>query len=194
MSSHDSNANTDEVSLIAKLRDGDPAAIETLMRVYGERLIRYAARWVESVDRAREVVQDIFLAVWRDRATLPLTRDVAAYLFWRTRNHAMHVADTDRATHRREGRWVTEMERERELSSSSGEGLIEAAETDAAIRNALSQVPSRCREVFLLIWDEHLSYAEVSAVLGIAIPSVRSQMSRALKHILTALGPRSENR
>jgi RNA polymerase sigma-70 factor (ECF subfamily) len=187
MSLPDSDANASDRLLIAQLRDGDPAALEKLMRSYGDRLIRYAARRVESVERAREVVQDVFLAIWRDRATLSVSRDLAAYLFWRTRNHAIHLAQADRATHDRDRRWTTEMRLTQDSEGSAELGALEAEETETRIRRALGEVPPRCREVFLLVWDEHLSYAEVAAVLGIAIPSVRSQMSRAIKHLLEVL-------
>jgi len=178
--------NADDAALIARLRDGDPAALEALMRVYGERLIHYAARRVGSDDRAHEVIQDVFFALWRDRATLPHPLDVAAYLYWRTRNHAINLARAEQATHERERRWTTELSLDHDSAFSSDEAA-DVAEQELAIRNALADVPARSREVLLLVWEEKLSYAEVATVLGIAVPSVRSQMSRALKHLLAVL-------
>jgi RNA polymerase sigma-70 factor (ECF subfamily) len=192
MSSPTNDATPDDTALIARLREGDPSALEAVMRMYAARLIQYASRWVDSADRADEVVQDVFFALWRDRAALPITRDVAAYLFWRTRNHALDVARADRAAHDRDGRWSVEMHGQYVADVTPGESAIEAAERERAIRTALAGVSPRCREVFGLIWDKHLSYAEVAEVLGIAIPSVRSQMSRALKHLFAALGSEAD--
>jgi RNA polymerase sigma-70 factor (ECF subfamily) len=185
----DTSLVTDDVVLIAKLRDGDPTALETLARIYSERLIRYAVRWVESVDRAHEVVQDVFLSLWQERSTLTVTKDVAAYLFWRTRNHAIDIAHADRAAHERDGRWMTEVQVSNAMRTTAGEDALEAAEMQAAIERAIASAPDRCREVFMLVWSEHLSYTEVATVLGIAVPTVRSQMSRAVKHLISVLGP-----
>jgi RNA polymerase sigma-70 factor (ECF subfamily) len=177
-------------ALIARVREGDPTALDALARTYGAPLIRYAARTVGTVDRAREVVQDIFLRLWRDRATLEVTHDVAAYLFWLTRNHATNVAYSDRAAIHREGRWATEMRATTPTPHNTGETAIEAAEARAAVWEALATVPPRCREIFMLVWDDQLPYAEVANMLGISVPTVRNQMSRALRHLVNVLGPR----
>jgi len=178
-----------DAALIAAIRDGDPAALESLARTYGESLIRYSARFVESIDRAREVVQDVFFVLWRDRATLTITRDVAAYLFWRTRNHARHVAHADRSSRARDARWTTDWH-DGAASRPSSADSADAADVRASVWDALSGVPPRCREVFMLVWDEQLSYAEVATILGISIPTARNQMSRALKHLVAVLGSR----
>lgn len=177
-----------DAALIAAVRDGDPAALETLARTYAESLIRYSARFVDSVDRAREVVQDVFFMLWRDRATLTITRDVGAYLFWRTRNHARHVAQSDRSARARDARWTADQHDD--STTRRADHATDAADTRAVVWDTLAGVPPRCREVFMLVWDEQLSYAEVATILGISIPTARNQMSRALKHLVAVLGPR----
>jgi RNA polymerase sigma factor (sigma-70 family) len=59
-----------------------------------------------------------------------------------------------------------------------------AAERNAALRQAFSDLPPNCRElVTLLIADPPLSYAEISATLGISIGSIGPNRSRCLARL-----------
>lgn len=171
--------------LIARLRDGDTNAFNLLVSMFGGVLIGHASRIVGSVDSAREVVQDVFLEVWRTHEHIEPHWDITAYLYGLTRRRAVDVARSEKATSQREYRWVTEV-----VESSSNE--VSDVEEDARIRaslwNALSELSPRCREVFMLVWDYHLPYAVIAQQLGIAEPTVRGHMSRAMQHLTDILG------
>jgi RNA polymerase sigma-70 factor (ECF subfamily) len=72
---------------------------------------------------------------------------------------------------------------------SNPEEQYEMAELDAAIRDAIECLPERCRLVFTLRWQHHLSYAEIAETLGIAVKTVENQVTRALKALRTKLRP-----
>lgn len=57
---------------------------------------------------------------------------------------------------------------------------IESAERIAAYQRAISVMPSKAREVFLLFRVDQLSYAEIGAELGIGPRGVEKRMRRAL--------------
>jgi len=174
------------VGLIQRIGNSDPAALDELLRTYGPALIASARRIVISHEVAREVVQDVFWDVWNERTTLSITRDIAAYLFWRTRTRALNVRRSEIATRHREARWAAEPASP-QASENDGVSGITAADTRHEVRLALRHVPPRCREIFMLVWEEQLSYGEVAEQLGISVPTVRSQMSRALKQVIQRL-------
>jgi RNA polymerase sigma-70 factor (ECF subfamily) len=182
-----------DVALITRLRNGDGTAHDELIRLYGARLIRFAAQTVGSIDRSQDVVQEMFLRMWQNRQTLTVTRDVRAYLFWLTRNRAIHALHADRSAANRDAAWAAVRAADRPASANTGEHALEIAERRTQIWNALSGVPPRCREVFMLVWDEQLTYADVARVLGISVPTVRNQMSRALKRVVEVLGSASQD-
>ncbi len=192
MSSPDSASHLPgDATLLARLREGDEAAFEALVRRYVGPLIRYATRLVASADYAQEIVQDIFFALWRDRDKVQPSWDIAAYLYWATRNRAIKASRWERTTSQREGRWVVEREIDIENPvGHSGEATLDIAELRALVWEALSDVPPRCREIFMLVWDRQLPYHQIAQQLGLAEPTVRSQVSRALKRVVAALGPR----
>jgi len=61
------------------------------------------------------------------------------------------------------------------------------AETVAAVRQAVSRLPERCRLVFTLHREQGLTYAEVAEVLGISPRTVEVQIGRALKSLRKCL-------
>jgi RNA polymerase sigma-70 factor (ECF subfamily) len=64
----------------------------------------------------------------------------------------------------------------------------EVAELQTAVEAAIARLPERCRLVFVLRWQHHLSYAEIAAALDIAPKTVETQLNRALKALREALG------
>src|SRR5215472_13445222 len=63
---------------------------ETLFRAHHSELCAFAYRFVGSVDEARDVVQDVFMTVWRRRAVLRAEMPTRGYLYRATRNVALH--------------------------------------------------------------------------------------------------------
>jgi RNA polymerase sigma-70 factor (ECF subfamily) len=58
-------ADRDEAPLIARLRRGEDAAFEELIRAYGGRLLAVARRFLPAEEDARDAVQDAFLSAFR---------------------------------------------------------------------------------------------------------------------------------
>ena len=182
-------SGSEDAILLRRLQVGDVSAFETLVRSHGASLIRYASRITGSDDRAQEVVQDVFLKLWNERSDVESTFNLSAYLYWLVRNRAVNIARSDLAALRRDGQWVQETGQQQAVRNVA-DAELEAADTRAEVWDALGDVPPRCREIFMLVWDKQLTYAEISRMLGITVPTIRSQMSRALKHLVEVLGPR----
>jgi RNA polymerase sigma-70 factor, ECF subfamily len=67
------------------------------------------------------------------------------------------------------------------MSDSVGaDHRVRERELADAIERAISELPRRCRETFLLVRQQHLSYLEAAEVLGISVKGVEMNMVRAL--------------
>ncbi len=188
-----SNSNPDEwrgdSALIARLRDGDESAFDLLVDSYAGGLIRHAARIIGSDDSAREVVQEVFLRLWRTRGEISPDWDVVAYLYGSTRRRAINFVQSEISASQREYRWIQELDHQPgQFTESEDELSSDREQQRAVVWNAARALSPRCREVFLLVWDRRLSYAEISALLGVAEPTVRRHMSRAIQHLAELLG------
>jgi RNA polymerase sigma-70 factor (ECF subfamily) len=67
--------------------------------------------------------------------------------------------------------------------------LLSQRELQQQIREAIEQLPPRCRLIFKLVKEDGLSYREVAAILEISIKTVDSQLCLALKKLAAILQP-----
>ena len=170
-----------ESTLLARLRAGDRAAFEQIFREHFDGLAGFAYRLTRSRAIAEELIQDLFLEIWMRHERLIITETLRTYLFRAARNRAFNHLRRQKL----ERLWRLE---QREIpEAESGEDEHSADELTAAIRAAIATLPNRCREIFLLSREQHMTYAEIAKVLGISVKTVETQMGRALKALRSRL-------
>src|SRR3954452_7791563 len=145
------------------------------------RLRRYARALTRNVTRADDLVQSCLTrAVAKQHLWQPGT-DLRAWLF--TILHNQHVNDIRRAV--------------REENNVSIDDIAPAAAVQANamdvltlrdLEAALAKLPGEQRQVILLVGLEGLPYEEVAAVLGVAVGTVRSRLSRGRDQLRPVMG------
>jgi RNA polymerase sigma-70 factor, ECF subfamily len=170
--------------LVERLRRGDFAAFEQIFVTYHAMLCEIADAYVDSQAIAEELVQDLFYALWHDRARLDVRQSLRSYLCRATRNralqhlrhgsvvlrHARHVAADPDARH----------------TPPSDDG-IEQQETLAALRLAVAALPPRGRLAVVLRWRHGMSNAEVSESMGISVKGVEKLLASAMVRLREAM-------
>lgn len=175
----------DEARLIALLRSGDADAFERVYRAYVVALCRLADSYVRSRDAAEDIVQDLFTWLWANRHGFHPEHGLRAYLFGAVRNRALNAL-RDEATASR----VTLVQSSSATSvSAAADAELMASDLETAIQAAVEGMPPRCRQVFVLLRTQALTYAEVAIILGISPKTVEVHMSRALAILRARLGP-----
>ena len=124
------------------------------------------------------------LELWRRRETLAAESSPQAYLFQSTRNRALNHIRHERVEKKSE----PELTQHGELVSSGPDHLVEE-EIAIALREAVAELPERCREVFELSRTNGLKYSEIATTLGISIKTVEAQMGKALRTLRVKLAP-----
>ena len=75
-----------DLLLLNKIKNGDVQAFEKLFRSYYKPLCYYADSFLNDMDSAEEIVQNIFYMFWKDRADLQIKLSVKSYLFQSVQN------------------------------------------------------------------------------------------------------------
>ena len=75
-----------DLLLLNKIKNGDVQAFEKLFRSYYKPLCYYADSFLNDMDSAEEIVQNIFYMFWKDRADLQIKLSVKSYLFQAVQN------------------------------------------------------------------------------------------------------------
>src|SRR5690349_5507253 len=87
--------DADEASeqiLVARVRAGDEAAFQELFFRYYRQLYTFVFGYIRSRSMAEDVVQDLLLSVWRQRADWHIRSSLRTYLFGAARNRALNLA------------------------------------------------------------------------------------------------------
>ncbi len=139
-------------------------------------MTRFAFGYLNDVDTAREIVQDIFINLWNKRDTIDPDKKVKSYLYTSVRNRCLnHIRD-----HKKFRSLYLDVEIEREIPDQDPD-LFSVSETKTKIEKALDKLPAKCREVFELSRFEELKYMEIADRLNISIKTVEVQVSKALR-------------
>ncbi len=170
-----------DAELIDAIRAGNESALGELVYRYHPRLCTYVELCLSTNSAVEEIVDDIFVNIWRDQAVGVPTHAVASYLYAAARNRAMSELRSSSRRVRRERVFVEDMEWTVHNTADIDRSTIE--DDVAAVMRHIDALPDRCREVFVLRWVEHLPYAEIAQILGVSVRTVEKQISIALKKL-----------
>jgi RNA polymerase sigma-70 factor, ECF subfamily len=162
------------------VRGMDNEAFEKLFRAYFPPLMSFSRKILGDEDDAREVVQQVFINLWEKRDEVDLSTSLKSYLFTSVNNRSLNVI-RDRKKFSSEE--VPEIAGEWDVSAQ-----IESMELEEKIREIITSLPEKCREIFELNRKEGLKYNEIAALLDISVKTVENQMSKALRILREQLG------
>ena len=167
-----------EKEAIIRLKQGDEAAFSYLYKLYWAKAHHFARLYTASAHMAEEVVQEVFIKLWENRAGLDEEQGLDGYLFIATRNLLFNHA---RDSLNREAYRATVLEAMEEAYSIEEE--LDAADLKAYIDQVVGQLPPRQQEVFCLSREQHLNYNEIALRLQISVKTVERHMGEALKFL-----------
>lgn len=140
-----------------------------------DRLFRIAYYYVKHDEWTQEIVLDVFMKLWEQRAKLPEVNNIEDYCFILTKNASLNYLE-------KENRHATlsadQLPEPSDQADSPEETLI-SEELFARYVKALDRLPERCREVFVRIREEKQSYAQVADELDISVKTVDAQLQKA---------------
>lgn len=135
---------------------------------YYRPLCLYAIHYLQDIDEAEDIVQDCFVRL------LELGKYDKPLLYTTVRN-----ACIDRL--RRKNPILREISPSDLSGVISDEQAIDSSYREAELWTAIDELPSRCREIFLMGKRDGMTYREIAEELGLSEKTVEHQMSKALK-------------
>jgi RNA polymerase sigma-70 factor (ECF subfamily) len=164
--------------LLTQVIRGDEAAFGQLFQSYKDKLYSFIYHLSGSSATAEDVLQEVFLKIWRDRSELTGIENFNAYLFRMAQNQAINVL-------RRQSREALILAEIRRIAPEGiqGDEALYAKEVEAVLHKAINSLPARQRRVYQLSREDGLKYEEIAATLNISVSTVRNHMVQALKAI-----------
>src|SRR5262249_21109036 len=183
-----------EAHLLARLRRGEDAAFEQLVRQYSGRLLAVARRLLGNEHDAHDAVQEAFLSAFKAIGQFSGTAKLSTWLHRIVVNAALIKL---RSRRRRPEESIDELlprfTEQGEWSShilpweTSSERLLQQRETRALVRHCVDRLPDTYRTVLLLRDIDDLNTEEVADALGITPNAVKIRLHRARQVLRTLL-------
>ncbi len=167
---------TDEHTLLLKLRAGDEAAFRTVFDAHYRRLCVYAERFVFHQEEAADVVGEAFLQFWNGSKDFERMEHVKASLYLAVKRIGLNYQYSV----------VKSMERNYRYNEEQGEAesdhLLAITKVEALneLHAAIDTLPDRAKRIILDTYIHGKSNQEVADAMGISLQTVKNQKLRAL--------------
>ena len=173
---------TDQL-LLQQAAAGSEAAFKMLYDKYWNDLFQAAYKRTRHADDARDLVQELFIALWNNAGQLDQQANLGAYLYVALRNKIFNYFEK-RAVRLSYLLAQPFQPIESEDAILSG---IRTREIKTCVAEAVAAMPPKMKEIYLLSREQQLSVGEIAALLGIAPQTVKNQLHAALDRIRTNL-------
>ena len=154
---------------------------EELVNAHGRDVLNIALRTVGDADMAKDVYQEVFLAIWRRWSKYTGPVHWGRYLYRVTVRKGLELA---------RGRRPVPVDLDACEPESTGpdpDAALQLEDLQRKLTESLAKLPKRQADVFVLSRIEGLDHAAIAAILGCSQNSVRVSLHRAVKQLAREL-------
>ncbi|MBT3177092.1 MAG: sigma-70 family RNA polymerase sigma factor [Desulfobacula sp.] len=194
-------ANADDINeldLVERLKKGQQWAFDVLVKQYQNRLLKIAYGITLDREDSLEVVQDVFISVFKNIHTFRQDASLSTWLRKITINQCLNW----KRKWKRKFKWNHEsIESENDqnlfeanIKSNDPEILYRKKQFEKNLMKLIKKLPEKTRMVLVLNAFEGLSYEEIAKTLNIKKGTVSSRLYSARKKLVNSLGMSNERR
>jgi RNA polymerase sigma-70 factor (ECF subfamily) len=174
--------DTSDEALIEAIAKGDRRAMHTLFARHNVRVYRFILRMTGREAVAEDLVNEVFLDVWRQADRFEARAQVSTWLLAIARYKTISAL-----RQRQDGELNEEALALIEDPSDNPETMLEKSDRSALLRKCLTQLSPAHREIIDLVYYHEKSVAEAAAIIGIPQATVKTRMFYARKQLATLM-------
>lgn len=157
----------------------DISTFEKLFYKYRPGLVAFAGSIIQNSDDAEEIVHDVFLAIWNQGEQRQIEEaGMKSYLFTSVKNRCLN--------HIRKSKLDYSDLTDDLPTPDQSPGVVaqmEAKEAEAKVHFLIDQLPTKCKQIFIMSRLYELSHKEIAEVLELSPKTIENQVSIALKYL-----------
>jgi RNA polymerase sigma-70 factor (ECF subfamily) len=173
-----STGDASDESLVARVAEGDRQAIRLLFSRHQQKVYRFVLRLVANSATAEDVVNDVFLDLWRHAASFEGRAQLSTWLLAIARNKALSAM---------RGRVHQPLDDAMAEAipdpAGTAEETLEASQRSAVLRKCLARLSAAHREIIDLVYYHEKSVDEVSTIIDVPAATVKTRMFYARKRL-----------
>ena len=175
----------EDVALLARIVERDERAVEELYERYSKPIYSLAYQVTRAERFAQDVVQEVFIALWKDAARFDAARGaVAPWLFSLARHKAIDLVRREANVRKRTA--DVDLEFEEAADDVDHEAWMRVRRD--GVRAAIEQLTPLQREALEMAFFGGLTHVEVSERLGIPLGTAKTRIRSALLRLRDILG------
>jgi RNA polymerase sigma-70 factor (ECF subfamily) len=187
--------DSEDVDLVRRIRAGERAAVDDLYERFSRPAFALARRILADDGLAEDVLQDVFVSVWRDPAAFDRSRGtVASWLLAMVHHKAVDAVRREESQRRRQARAEDDLALRAPTSARDVEEEAFARVVSERVRLALGVLPSLQREALTLAYYGGYTQREVAALTGAPLGTVKTRMLAGMRRLREELGGRAGGR
>lgn len=171
--------HVDKILMIA-IGNNDYISYNKLFDRYYGRLCQYVYSLLMDRNDAEDVVQELFLNLWKNREKIEIKENVSGYLYRMARHLALNFIRSKTHT-------GSLSENQDVLLLSYEDNRLETEEFRIALYDCIDRLPDRSREVLLLHRIKGLKQKEISEKLSISVKTIKNQIWGSLQRLKKCL-------
>jgi len=171
-----------EKKLLEELSIGNEKAFDELFRLYFPRLKRFLISFIDSTEEAEDLAQDVFVKLWQNRHSLPLIKNLNAYLYRMAKNTVYTYLENKIRTEIHTPNQTIEIPTVETL-----EEMVFAKELEELIDLTIRRMPPQRQTIFILSRKEGINNEEIAKRLNISKRTVETHISSALADLRKVL-------
>jgi len=175
----------DEQVLVRQFQDGNTRVFDDIMKLFQERALSLAYYRTGSREDALDIVQEAFIRMYK---VLPGWKPKASLFTWLYRVIVNLSVDRGRQI-KRDGKVSIDNlpEPSDEKVLNNPRSVLEGKETATVIEKAVSDLPPKQRDVFILRQYQHLRLKEIAGIQGCSVGAVKANLFQALRKLRVSL-------
>jgi RNA polymerase sigma-70 factor (family 1) len=174
----------DDKDLVHRLSHNDDAVFEVIYRKYWPVLTHVAFTFVQDRDTCNEIVQELFITLYKRRSQLNIKVSLYSYLYVslrnRIRNHVRH-----QTVYNKHINLVKRSSPENTVNNV--DQFMRLTELEKEIETCLNLMPEKCKQVYLLYQKNQCTMKGIANMLQRPVDTVEKQLRRAVYLLRTHL-------
>lgn len=170
--------------LLTLLVKGHDLAFKEIYQRYNSVLYLYAYRKLQDKEESKDIVQEVFIALWNNREEFVIKTFLAGYLYKAVLNRVLNVFKHKNITQQYANLYKAEID----IDQNETDFLIREKQISELIEQEIANMPPRMKEIYELKRKAYLSTKEIAEQLNLSEFTVSTQLKRALKHLRGRLG------